>query len=346
MSRMFPRFLVISATVSMVFTSALAVAQVPKAEPGGVTITTTIKTIQKRAPGEQRQQVDAPPPQAIAKPAAANMMRMRVRPINLENNLENLIQQYIGQARPIVRAELIFVRKVCELDMEHFRRINHNAEAAIKEAAKTFVEAQQQGRVGQQGRVRVQGGVRTSLVVDGLALLHDGLASVMKKELTAEQFAHYQVEVEKRDANRKKSAVRFLVDTIDRDLYLSGPQRLKLTESLLPHWEESWNMSLEHTLYGNQYYPMGIDAYVTPFLDATQKRIWQGAQKVGFGGFGFGGLQSGVVNDPDALELELGEERKAEPGKNAPIRRVEVRQAPVRKVETEEAVPTPTPKPK
>ena len=115
----------------------------------------------------------------------------------------------------------------------------------------------------------------------------------MKKDLTSEQFAHYQAEVEKRDANRKQSAVRFLVDAIDRDLYLSGQQRLKLTESLLAHWDQSWSMSLEYLLYGNQFYPLGIDAYVTPFLDATQKKIWQGTQKVGgIGGIGgvFGGL--------------------------------------------------------
>ena len=110
------------------------------------------------------------------------------------------------------------------------------------------------------------------------------------------------------------------MDAIDRDLYLSGAQRLKLTDSLLSHWDEGWSMSLEYLLYGNQFYPQGIDAFVTPFLDPTQKKIWQGTQKVGGIG-GLGGVLGGFVTDHDALEIELGEAINAEPAKNAPMRR-------------------------
>ena len=209
------------------------------------------------------------------------------------------------QARPLVRAELIFVRKICSLDMEHFRRINQDVEAEFKEVAKKLVEAQQ------QGRVRVVGRVQTSQTVDGLSLLHEALASVMKKNLTPEQYARYQAEVEKRDAHRTHSAVRYLVDAIDHDLFLSDQQRLQLTESLSSHWDQSWSTTLEYRLFGNQFYPTGFDPFVTPFLDATQKRIWQGHSKVGGIG-GVGGMVGGFVNDNDALEVELGEVRKAE----------------------------------
>jgi hypothetical protein len=128
-------------------------------------------------------------------------------------------------------------------------------------------------------------------------------------------------------------------------LYLSGPQRLKLTESLLAHWDQSWSMSLEYLLYGNQFFPQGIDPFVTPFLDATQKRIWQGTQKVGGIG-GIGGVLGGFMNDVDALEVELGEERKAGPVNIAPIRRVEMRQAPKTKVEAKKTVAQPAAIPK
>jgi hypothetical protein len=324
--------LIVSGTVSVAITSALVVAQAPKAEPDGITIKNLEKGVAKKKEG---QKVEALPPNATAKPAVALKARFLARP----GNLENQVQQYMRQARPIVRAELIFVRKICDLDMEHFRQINQDAETAFKGAAKTFVEAQQ------QGRARVPGGVRTSTTVDGLALLQEGLASAMKKDLTSEQFAHYQAEVEKRDANRKQCAVRFLVDAIDRDLYLSGSQRLKLTESLLSHWDHGWSMCLEYLLYGNQFFPAGIDPYVTPFLDATQTKIWQGAQRIGGIG-GIGGVFGGFMNDNDALEVELGEARKAEPGKIAPIRRVEVRQAPALKIEIEKAVTKPAASPK
>jgi hypothetical protein len=327
--------LIVSGTVSVVVTSALVFAQVPAFEPTRVTTTptTTKKPVQEVAKKEVRQ-VDVPSPTAAAKPAMAKA-RVLARP----GNLDNQIQQYMRQARPIVRAELIFVRKICDLDVGHFRRINQDAETAFKDAAKTFAEAQQ------RGRVRVAGGARTSPGVDGLTVLQEGLASVMKKDLTSEQFAHYQSEVEKRDANRKQCAVRFLVDAIDRDLYLSGSQRLKLTESLLSHWDHGWSVCLEYLLYGNQFYPVGIDPHVTPFLDATQKKIWQAAQKMGGIG-GIGGVFGGFMNDNDALEVELGEARKAEPGKVAPIRRLEMRQAPMLKIEIEKAVTKPAASPK
>ena len=65
------------------------------------------------------------------------------------------------QARPLVRAELIFVRKICELDVEHFRRINQDVEAEFKNMAKKLVEARQRGV-----RVRVLSGHPGSDVPD------------------------------------------------------------------------------------------------------------------------------------------------------------------------------------
>ena len=86
----------------------------------------------------------------------------------------------------------------------------------------------------------------------------------MKKNLTAAQYARYQAEVAKRDAYNKQSAVRYLVDAIDGELFLADPQRLQLTEWLSSHWEQSWSANLEYRLlYGNQqFYPTGFDPYV------------------------------------------------------------------------------------
>jgi hypothetical protein len=292
--------LMVSGIVSVVITSALVVAQVPRSEPSGGTITVT-KKLELRDADKERQKVPFPAAKVLARSA----------------NIENLVQQYMRQARPIVRAELIFVRKVCELDMERFRRINHDVEAEFQDLARKFVEAQQ------EGTERVVGKVQKGRLVDGLALLRAGLASVMKRDLTAEQYAHYRAEVEKRDAHRKQSAICFLVDAIDRDLFLTDTQRLKLIESISSHWEESWSLSLEYVLYGNAFYPLGIDAFVTPFLDATQKKIWQGTQRIGRIG-GIGGVLGGFMNDNDALKPELGEAKKADRADVPPIRRVEV----------------------
>ena len=224
-------------------------------------------------------------------------------------NLEHFVQQNIRQGRSSVRAELIFVRKVCALEKEQLRRINQDAEKALKDAATKWAENQQQPRVrnpakGADGRIAQS--------TDGIKALQEELALVMKKNLTPEQFSRYEAEIEKRNVSRRRSALHYLIDAIDRDLFLSDLQRVKLTESLVLHWDDSWCTSLEYVLYGNQFYPLGADPYVVPILNDAQKRIWQGTQKVG-ANWGFGSVMGNFMNDNDALEEELGVEKKIEP---------------------------------
>ena len=119
---------------------------------------------------------------------------------------------------------------------------------------------------------------------DGAKLLRDSLASVMKQHLSPEQWSHYQAEVDKRNARRKQVGVRYLVDALDRELYLSDSQQEKLAESLSTHWDDGWCVCLEYLLVGNQFYPSDLDRLVTPLLSDAQKKVWQGSQKVsGFG---------------------------------------------------------------
>ena len=163
-------------------------------------------------------------------------------------NLENLVQQHMRQARPSVCAELLFVRKVCELDVAHFRRIHQDTESAFKDVMTKFVESQQRGESAWRPRARSRSRSRDRrLLMESLSCMRR-LDSVMKKDLTPEQFAHYRAEVEKRQAFHKQAGVRYLVDAIDRDLYLSDEQRLKLAESLSSHWDPGWNTSLEYLL--------------------------------------------------------------------------------------------------
>ena len=287
----------------MLVTSAIVVAQVPGFQPTPLTATAKVKADDKSAK-KTAGKAEVPAPPVEAKPAVFAKAMVLARPANLEN----LVQQYMRQARPLVRAELLFVRKVCELDVAHFRRIYQDTESAFKDAMTKFAEAQQ------QGRVRVAGKAQRPQVPDGIKLLHEAIESVMKKDLTSDQFARYRTEVDKRDAFQKQAAVRYLVDAIDRDLFLSDEQRLKLAESLSSHWDPSWKTSLEYLLYANRFFPVGIDPYVTPYLDASQKKIWEGAQRVGGLGGTFGLLGS-FMNDMDALAPELGEVEKADPRK-------------------------------
>lgn len=219
-------------------------------------------------------------------------------------NIDNQVEQYMRQARPLVRAELMFVRKVCALDVEAFRKLYEHSELASKEAMKKFLEAQT------EIRARARTARPATEAPSAPAFLHERLTSAIKSDLTPEQFARYQSEVEKRGAFQKASAIAYLLEAIDQELYLSRDQRAKVTESLSAHWDPSWLSSLEYRLYGNKFFPAAIDPFVTPYLDSTQAKIWAGVQRVGRLGGAFGMLEP-FFSDPDALLPERGEDQKA-----------------------------------
>ena len=135
--------------------------------------------------------------------------------------------------------------------------------------------------------------------------------AVLKQDLSAENWSIYQAERQKRDENRKRMTIRYFVDAIDRELYLSALQRTQIKDAFESNWEPTWALYLENHLYGNRYYPMTIDPLVTPVLSNAQKKVWQGVQKVGVY-WGFAGMLGGFANDGDALEVELGGPARAE----------------------------------
>jgi hypothetical protein len=224
-------------------------------------------------------------------------------------NRAPLIQQFTQQARPLLRAEIIFARNVCHLNREELRKVNAAAQKMLEEVIAKLVEAQA------LPRVRVQGQARMPNSLDAQQLLEEGVVSVVKKTVSPEQWSLYEAEKQKRDENRKRATIRYFVDAIDRELYLTPDQCSQLEVSLKEKWDAAWTLYLENHLFGNKYYPMTIDPVVAPILTDAQKRVWGGVQKVGIY-WGFGGMLAGFANDGDGLEIELGEPVK--PAMNLP----------------------------
>jgi hypothetical protein len=242
--------------------------------------------------------IDAAQRQAVEKGVAVKAAIIKRQPA--QANRAPLIQQFTNQARPLLRAELLFARHVCQLSRDELRKVNRAAQEMLDEVVAKLVDAQFQPRA----RVVVQGRLPQSL--DSQQLLHDGVISVMKKNLSAEQWSRYEAEMQTREENRKRATICYLVDAIDRELYLSREQCERLEASLTEHWDGGWALYLENHLFGNKYYPMAIDPLVTPLLSDAQRKVWGGVAKVGVY-WGFAGMLAGFANDADGLEVELGE---------------------------------------
>jgi hypothetical protein len=74
-------------------------------------------------------------------------------------------------------------------------------------------------------------------------------------------------------------------------------------------WEGGWTMYLDYIMYGNAFFPQEVDRIVTTVLDETQKKVWQGEQKVS-GLWGFGGIWNFQnAEDPFQHLLNDGQEK-------------------------------------
>ncbi len=297
-------------------TSEFAVAQVAppaapaakKALPPGRDGVPKDTAIAKQAVAKK--QVEAKKAEVVQGKAAAVKQAIRVRnrrvaAVNANANLNPMIQQFTQQGRPMMRSEVLLVHSLFHLKKEQLRVLVKGAEAGLEKVAKEMAEYQQGG----MARVAVRG--QAARNPDWANKLQETIAVEFKKQLTPDQFAQYQSEVDKRSAERKEFGLRFLVDAIDRELLLSPKQRDQLLATLGPKWEGGWAMYLEYIMYGNQFFPQEVDRLVTPVLDNTQKKVWQGAQKVS-GFWGFGGMW-GFQNGEDPLQKLLADEEEQPP---------------------------------
>ena len=204
-------------------------------------------------------------------------------------------QQFTTQFRQLLKAELHFVRVVCQPTKPQYQPISVAGEKAMKRAVKEFAEVQKKMMRG------VRAGEQPGYP-DPRKLITDGLSQSIKATLSAEQAARYQEELDKRAVNRKQVALRNLVAKLDQDLILTAEQRGKLTESLSAGWKDAWGQSLEMLFYVENYFPSLPDSDVLPILNDTQKEVWRGTVKADNGFWGWNGLAfvQGAVMEEEA----------------------------------------------
>ncbi len=263
------------------------------------------KDAEKKAPGKTKTIVNPAGKTKKTIVAKKAVPAKRVVVMANANNVNPMVQQFLQQGRPMMHAELLFARGLLKLDRPTLVKIYPEINKALEDVAKKLAEGQMGVRAAGQKNL------------DASTLLTQSIAAVFKKHLTAEQYKIYETETARRVETRKKSAVRFLVDSIDRQLLLSDDQRTKITASIQKNWDENWTMYTEYLLYGNQFFPNDIDKYVTPPLNETQKKIWATTQKVN-GFWGFGGIWM-FNGQEDPVASLLGLENKKDEAPAGPL---------------------------
>lgn len=192
--------------------------------------------------------------------------------------LQQWIPHFTQQFRPILLAELNFIRQHCDLAKEQRPKIKAAGEAALTAAVRKMAEQQMGNRGGMQG------------AADPRRTIRDALAKALKETLTAEQMAKYTEQANQRAALRKRAAILNVVARLDTIMCLTAEQRGKITESISAAWQENWEQWLFLTVYGDQYFPTVPDQLVVAHFNADQQAVWNGLQKVDFGFWHPGGV--------------------------------------------------------
>ena len=198
-------------------------------------------------------------------------------------------QQFLQQFRPMLHEELGFIRLVCnDLAAEQRPKIKAAGEAGLKKAAKEMASLQNRQNRGMMQQASTQPEPRK--------IIREGISKALKEMLTAEQMERFTHEANDRTALRKQAAILCVVSRLDGCLCMTHEQRDKIIDAISTHWQDKWEQWLMMNSYGDQYFPVMPDQYVTPHLNAEQKSVWQGLQKIDFGGWWNGNGQN-QVND-------------------------------------------------
>ena len=201
--------------------------------------------------------------------------------------------------RPVLKVELSFAKRVCDLSDEQLQAAIAEGKAVLTEFAanpKNANAPQAFFLFNGFGQARAPARPRDSL--------EKLLQSKIDATLNEEQRKVYKLELKDRELFRRRAIIGVLVGNLTQKLDLSVEQGEQIGESLEEKWSTNWAPDLEVIEnYSQQYFPQIPNNTIVPHLDANQKKLWNGLQKVNFS-HGHGGFhQDATVID----DIDLGE---------------------------------------
>ena len=206
--------------------------------------------------------VDAADNKDVAKQKAAQLKRQEQQ---LHQRVAALVAQMKPQSRQTLLAELNFLRTVCDIPKEHRAKIKSAGEKSVDNSVRVFAEFQVNPRPSKS---------QTQANFNPERELRAVIAKELKEVVTPEQFALYESETAKRREATKRAAIDFMVARLDRALWLSREQREKIVESMISHWQDSFENWLLYAQYQENMFPQLPFDIINPHLNAEQRSVW------------------------------------------------------------------------
>ncbi len=192
-----------------------------------------------------------------------------------ENENIQFVEQFGPQVRQLYKVELRFMRLATEPTKQQYDKIAAEGDPSVKVAIRAYA-------------MRFNGGNRGKTSSSNPSqTLTDAIAKAVDKHLSPEQGARYRKELVARTTAYKRMAVDNLVAMVDKTLFLSTEQRLKLVDVFGNNWDESWNQA-QYFMNEGRWFPPMPDVKILPILTEPQRVVWKGIPKNNVQ-FGIGG---------------------------------------------------------
>ncbi len=200
--------------------------------------------------------------------------------------------------RPVLKVELSFANRVCDLSDEQLQASMAEGKAALAKFAANPKNANVQ-----QGVFLFNAFGQASASERPRDALEKLLQEKISATLNEEQREVYKLELRDRGLFRRRAIIGVLVGNLAQKLDLNAEQSEQIGESLEEKWSSNWAPDLEMIEnYGQQYFPQVPNNIIVPHLDADQKKLWNGLQKVNFSSGGGLHLDANVIDDIDLGE--------------------------------------------
>lgn len=227
------------------------------------------------------------PAPAAPAAAAAEVRMLGAVPAQInEEQMKQIKEQYKQQLQPVLISELAFIRLTCDIPKEKRPAVLKAGQAIVEDAAQKLADQQNRNR---GGGVRVAVQASTNIVNDPPKAIRAALDAALKDVLSEDQLKVYREEAAFRKEQIKGAAIHSVVARLDGMLCLTAEVRRKIAATISDNWQESYERWLQIHQYGDQYFPSVPDQLVSVHLNAEQRQIWTGLQKIGIGGWGNNG---------------------------------------------------------
>jgi hypothetical protein len=185
------------------------------------------------------------------------------------NGILGVVHEFdLDEFQTMLRPELLFLRKVCELSESEFQTIRESCLASLPEANRQFAAEQEQ-----RLRDERHGKSPSAEAKPAIQRVRESVLQVAECQLTAEQWERYSIELQLRSAYRKRVAIHCLVARLDHDLRLTPTQREQFVTLLQKNWKESWSQSLGAYSDESNYMPELAQDEVRSILSPVQVAV-------------------------------------------------------------------------